>query len=167
MSIRMRSALVHKVALRSLRRAPPAGGWCSTQGKMLVHVTQDSTAVSAAISLVGMIIPNIFIVAIGSYMLFRQIGFAFLGPLLAAVVCALIPMLMGGPLSRSERNLLEATERRIATVKQLISEIRNIRFANMHHAMEHQAANGRRQEIMAATTLRRILSIVIVTGMLK
>lgn len=74
---------------------------------------------------------------------------------------------MGGLLSRSERYLLEATERHIATVKQLISKIRNIHFANIHHTIEHQATNGRRQEITTATTLRRILSIVIVASMLK
>ncbi|KAK8143998.1 hypothetical protein G3M48_006428 [Beauveria asiatica] len=164
MSIRMRSAIVHKVALRSLARTPPAGGWGAAKGKVLVHVTQDSAAVSAAIDMIGMIIPNLIIVAIGSWMLFREIQLAFLGPLLAAVVCTLIPVLLSKPLSRSERNLLEAAERRIATVKHLISELRDIRFGNMQHAMERQAANERRQEIMAATTFRRILCVVIVVA---
>ncbi|KGQ11533.1 Multidrug resistance-associated protein 1 [Beauveria bassiana D1-5] len=139
MSIRMRSVIVHKVALRSLARAPPAGGWSAAKGKVLVHVTQDSAAVSAAINIIGMLIPNFVIVAIGSWMLFRKIQLAFLGPLLAAAVCTLIPILLGKPLSRSERNLLEAAEQR-------------------------QAANERRLEIMAATTFRRILSIVIVVA---
>ncbi|KAM3521201.1 hypothetical protein NHJ13051_006391 [Beauveria bassiana] len=57
MSIRMRSVIVHKVALRSLARAPPAGGWSAAKGKVLVHVTQDSAAVSAAINIIGMMIP--------------------------------------------------------------------------------------------------------------
>ncbi|KAM0745506.1 hypothetical protein ACQRIT_000890 [Beauveria bassiana] len=141
MSIRMRSVIVHKVALRSLARAPPAGGWSAAKSKVLVHVTQDSAAVSAAINIIGMMIPNFIIVAIGSWMLFRKIQLAFLGPLLAAAVCTLIPILLGKPLSRSERNLLEAAEQR-------------------------QAANERRLEIMAATTFRRILSIVIVVAIL-
>ncbi|OAA52989.1 ABC transporter, transmembrane domain, type 1 [Cordyceps fumosorosea ARSEF 2679] len=164
MSIRMRSAIVHKVALRSLARAPPDGGWSAAKGKVLVLVTQDSAAVSAAINIIGMIIPNFIIVAIGSWMLFRKIQLAFLGPLLAAAVCTLIPILLGKPLSRSERNLLEAAECRIATVKHLISELRSIRFGNMQHSIERQAANERRLEIMAATTFRRILSIVIVVA---
>ncbi|KAM3465989.1 hypothetical protein MY5147_009160 [Beauveria neobassiana] len=164
MSIRMRSVIVHKVALRSLARAPPAGGWSAAKGKVLVHVTQDSAAVSAAINIIGMLIPNFVIVAIGSWMLFRKIQLAFLGPLLAAAVCTLIPILLGKPLSRSERNLLEAAERRISTVKHLISQLRNIRFGYMQHTIERQAANERRLEIMAATTFRRILSIVIVVA---
>ncbi|KAM3539614.1 hypothetical protein ARSEF1564_007485 [Beauveria bassiana] len=164
MSIRMRSVIVHKVALRSLARAPPAGGWSAAKGKVLVHVTQDSAAVSAAINIIGMMIPNFIIVAIGSWMLFRKIQLAFLGPLLAAAVCTLIPILLGKPLSRSERNLLEASERRISTVKHLISELRNIRFGYMQHTIERQAANERRLEIMAATKFRRILSIVIVVA---
>ncbi|KAM3488208.1 hypothetical protein MY3957_008499 [Beauveria namnaoensis] len=166
MSIRMRSVIVHKVALRSLARAPPAGGWSAAKSKVLVHVTQDSAAVSAAINIIGMMIPNFIIVAIGSWMLFRKIQLAFLGPLLAAAVCTLIPILLGKPLSRSERNLLEAAERRISTVKHLISELRNIRFGYMQHTIERQAANERRLEIMAATTFRRILSIVIVVAIL-
>ncbi|ATY61267.1 ABC multidrug [Cordyceps militaris] len=164
LSIRMRSFIVHKVALRSLARTPPAGGWIAAKGKVLVHVTQDSAAVSAAINMIGIIIPNFIIVAIGSWILFRKIQLAFLGPLLAAVVCTLIPILLGKPLSRSERNLLEAAERRIATVKHLISELRDIRFGNMQHTMERQAANERRQEIMAAKTFRRILCVVIVVA---
>ncbi|KAM3535756.1 hypothetical protein MY4038_001032 [Beauveria bassiana] len=156
--------IVHKVALRSLARAPPAGGWSAAKGKVLVHVTQDSAAVSAAINIIGMMIPNFIIVAIGSWMLFRKIQLAFLGPLLAAAVCTLIPILLGKPLSRSERNLLEASERRISTVKHLISELRNIRFGYMQHTIERQAANERRLEIMAAAKFRRILSIVIVVA---
>ncbi|EGX94126.1 ABC multidrug transporter, putative [Cordyceps militaris CM01] len=164
LSIRTRSFIVHKVALRSLARTPPAGGWSAAKGKVIVHVTQDSAAVSAAINMIGIIIPNFIIVAIGSWILFRKIQLAFLGPLLAAVVCTLIPILLGKPLSRSERNLLEAAERRIATVKHLISELRDIRFGNMQHTVERQAANERRQEIMAAKTFRRILCVVIVVA---
>ncbi|KAJ3498983.1 hypothetical protein NLG97_g702 [Lecanicillium saksenae] len=164
MSMRMRSFLIHKVSLRSFGSKPPVGGWNSAEGKILVHVTQDAAAVSGAIGMMGMIIPNIFVVSIGSYMLFKLINLAFLGPLFASVACTLVPMLMAGPVSRSERSLLEATERRIATVKHLISEIRNMRFSNMHHIMKIQAMNERKQEIGAATAFRRILTVVIVAA---
>lgn len=165
LSVRIRSFLVHKVALRSLEPSAPTGGWSSASGKLLVHVSQDAAAVSGAVSMIGMIVPNFFIVSIGSYMLFRLINLAFLGPLLAAIVSTLVPMLMGGPLSRSERKLLEAAERRIETVKHLISEIRNIRFGNLQCVTERQATKGRKLEIEAATAFRRILTIVVIVGM--
>lgn len=111
-----------------------------------------------------MIIPNILVIGIGSYMLFRLIDLAFLGPLLAAIACTLLPTLLAGPLSRSERRLLQATERRIASVKHLISEVRSLRFSNMQHTIESQATDNRRQEIEAAATFRRILTVVIVAG---
>ncbi|KAJ6779518.1 hypothetical protein PWT90_06369 [Aphanocladium album] len=162
MSMRMRSFLIHRVALRCIGSRGPRYGQSSAEGKVLVHVTQDAAAVSGAINMAGMIIPNIFVISIGSYMLFKLINLAFLGPLLASVACALVPVLMGGPVSRSERSLLEATERRITTVTHLISETRNMRFSNMHHIMKNQAMNERRREIEAATAFRRILTVVIV-----
>lgn len=109
----------------------------------------------------GMIIPNIFVVGVGSYVLFRYINLAFLGPLLAVVACLLAPMLLGGPLSRSQQRFLEAAECRIQIVKNLISEIRNIRFSNMQSIAACQATETRAREIDAATTFRSVLTWVI------
>ncbi|KAL6886015.1 ABC multidrug transporter [Trichoderma evansii] len=123
-------------ALRSLGGLPPTGGWNVVSDRVVVHVSQVSVAIAGAVQLLGMIIPNIF----------------------------LLPTLLTGPLSRSEHRLLQATEHRIASVKHLISEVRSLRFSNMQHTIESQATDNRRQEIEAAATFRRILTMVIVAA---
>ncbi|GFP57675.1 ABC multidrug transporter B [Trichoderma asperellum] len=143
LSFKTRSFLIHRIALRGLGGSPPAGGWKTAGNRVIVHVSQDSAAIAGAVQLLGMIIPNILVIGIGSYMLFRLIHLAFLGPLLAAIACTLLPTLLAGPLSRSEHRLLQATELRIA---------------------KSQATDNRRQEIEAAGTFRRILTVVIVAA---
>ncbi|KAL9477688.1 hypothetical protein ACSS6W_007529 [Trichoderma asperelloides] len=164
LSFKTRSFLIHRIALRGLGGSPPAGGWKTAGNRVIVHVSQDSAAIAGAVQLLGMIIPNILVIGIGSYMLFRLIHLAFLGPLLAAIACTLLPTLLAGPLSRSEHRLLQATELRIASIKHLISEVRSLRFGNIQHTIESQATDNRRQEIEAAGTFRRILTVVIVAA---
>ncbi|OAA41159.1 ABC transporter, transmembrane domain, type 1 [Beauveria brongniartii RCEF 3172] len=160
---RVRSFLIHNVALRSFGATPPEGAdWEAASGKVLVRLSQDSAAVSGAVIMSGMIVPNVLVVGVGSYVLFKYINLAFLGPLIAVVVCLLAPMLLGGPLSRSQRKLLEAAESRIQIVKNLLSEIRIIRFSNMQQTAAQQATQCRQREIDAATTFRGVLTFVVV-----
>lgn len=165
LSTRVRSFLSHNVALRSFDVSPPANAdWETAGSKVLVRLSEDSAAVSGAIIMSGMIAPNLVIVGVGSYFFFKYINLAFLGPLLAAVVCFLAPMLLSKPLSQSQKAFLEAAEVRIQVVKNLISEIRNIRFGNMQHIAAQQATQSRQREIDAATTFRRVLTFVSIAG---
>ncbi|KAM3506765.1 hypothetical protein MY10362_002164 [Beauveria mimosiformis] len=160
---RVRSFLIHNVALRSFGATPPEGAdWEAASGKVLVRLSQDSAALSGAVIMSGMIVPNVLVVGVGSYVLFKYINLAFLGPLIAVVVCLFAPMLLGGPLSRSQRKLLEAAESRIQIVKNLLSEIRIIRFSNMQQKAAQQATQCRQREIDAATTFRGVLTFVVV-----
>ncbi|KAM3466787.1 hypothetical protein NHJ6243_000528 [Beauveria neobassiana] len=160
---RVRSFLIHNVALRSFGATPPEGAdWEAASGKVLVRLSQDSAAVSGAVIMSGMIVPNVLVVGVGSYVLFKYINLAFLGPLIAVVVCLFAPMLLGGPLSRSQRKLLEAAESRIQIIKNLLSEIRIIRFSNMQQTAAQLATQSRQREIDAATTFRGVLTFVVV-----
>ncbi len=165
LSTRVRSFLIHNVAFRSFGVGPPENAdWETAGSKVLVRLSEDSAAISGAIVMSGMIAPNLVVVGVGSYVLFKSIDLAFLGPLLAAVVCFLAPMLLGKPLSQSQKAFLEAAEVRIQIVKNLISDIRNIRFGNMQHTAAQQATQSRQREIDAATTFRRVLTFVIIAG---
>ncbi|KAM3521744.1 hypothetical protein NHJ13051_006054 [Beauveria bassiana] len=163
LATRVRSFLIHNVALRSFGASPPEGAdWEAASGKVLVRLSQDSAAVSGAVIMSGMIVPNVLVVGVGSYVLFKYINLAFLGPLIAVVVCLFAPMLLGGPLSRSQRKLLEAAESRIQIIKNLLSEIRIIRFSNMQQTAAQLATQSRQREIDAATTFRGVLTFVVV-----
>ncbi|KAH8718239.1 ABC transporter atnG [Beauveria bassiana] len=163
LATRVRSFLIHNVALRSFGASPPEGAdWEAASGKVLVRLSQDSAAVSGAVIMSGMIVPNVLVVGVGSYVLFKYINLAFLGPLIAVVVCLFAPMILGGPLSRSQRKLLEAAESRIQIIKNLLSEIRIIRFGNMQQTAAQQATQSRQREIDAATTFRGVLTFVVV-----
>lgn len=138
----------------------PAVGWAAASSKSLVLLTQDTAAVVGALSLSGLVLPNIIVIAVGSYLLYTQIRLAFLGPLLAAAFCISVPMLLGRPLSNSQQKFLAAAEKRIQVVEQLISNIRNMRFGNMQKDAVVQANERREQEIRAATAFRYIIIVV-------
>ncbi|KAJ3493998.1 hypothetical protein NLG97_g4364 [Lecanicillium saksenae] len=146
LAFRLRSFLIHCVTLRSFGSTPPgSSSWKAVSSKVLVRVSQDSAIISGAVIMSGMIVPNIAVVGVGFYSLFKYINLAFLGPLLAAATCFAAPMSLGGPLSRSQRKSLEAAESRIQVA-----------------TAARQATQTRLGEVEAATIFRRVLAVVIV-----
>lgn len=141
-------------------------GWAAASSKTLVLITQDTAAVVGALPLSGLILPNVIVIAVGSYLLYTQIRLAFLGPLFAAAFCIAVPMLLGKPLSKSQGKFLVAAEKRIEMVEQLISNIRNMRFGNMQRDAVDQANKRREQEIRAATAFRYIIIVVTTVAVL-
>ncbi|KAM3468574.1 hypothetical protein MY5147_007798 [Beauveria neobassiana] len=131
---RVRSFLIHNVALRSFGATPPEGAdWEAASGKVLVRLSQVSAAVSGAVIMSGMIVPNVLVVGVGSYVLFKYINLASFD------CCGSMPLRADAP-------------RWTAVAKP----------ANMQQTAAQLATQSRQREIDAATTFRGVLTFVVV-----
>lgn len=106
------------------------------------------------------------VVAVGSYMLYRAIGLAFLGPLAIAIISAAGPFLLGGRLQKSQRMTLEATEQRLGFMKQLMSNIRGARIEGMQPFIADAIRASRKMEIERMANYRRVEIVVLLIGTL-
>lgn len=97
-------------------------------------------------------------------MLHRQIGLAFLGPLVLALLGTAVPASLGSAMADTQRSVLEATEKRVQATKHLVSDVRNIRIGGLQDLTADQVLESRKLEIDRATDYRRILVVVIVVG---
>lgn len=97
-------------------------------------------------------------------MLYAQIGLAFMAPLGLAIVGVLVPVLMGPMVARSQINMRTANEKRIQAMKQLVSDVRNIRIGGLQDLTAEQVIQCRENEIHCGVNFRRTLMVVVVVG---
>jgi hypothetical protein len=161
---RLRAFLNEKVLERSFSPSAPVGGWTDASSKAVVYVSTDIPTVAHGISISNSILSSLVVVGIGSFLLFRLINLAFLGPLLVALASTLVPVALGKTLARSQRLSLEATERRIESMKSLVSETRAVRMGGLQKIAADLVAKNRRVEIDAACAYRRVITVVAVAG---
>lgn len=149
------------------RSLAPLGGTDSVDAvssKALVHASADVTAVIQGPEVVFNVLSGFVIVVVGSFMLYAQIGLAFMAPLGLAILGVLLPAFMGPMLGRSEKNMRTANEKRIQAMKQIVSDVRNVRIGGLQDLTAEQVTQCREDEINCGVNFRRTLMVVVVVG---
>ncbi|KAI8155978.1 hypothetical protein K4K49_009089 [Colletotrichum sp. SAR 10_70] len=129
----------------------------SESAKVTVLANVDVTQAVFVLKVIPDVITSAIIVAVGAYLLYNAVALVFLGPLLLALVSVSVPIALGKKLTRSQRYALEATERRIRSVGQLIEKTRSIRMAGMQAMAEKEVLENRQIEIEAMSLYRKFL----------
>lgn len=163
---RMRSFLTHKVFQRALSPVASVGSSESLSSKAMVHASVDIPSVVNGPHVILECISNAFVVVVASYMLYKQIGIAFTGPLILAIIGTFVPMLLGPKVAQAETTALEAKEMRLQAMKQVTSDVRNVRMGGLQGLTEEQVAEFRVLEVARYTNVRRVLAVVVVVGMI-
>lgn len=101
---------------------------------------------------------------VGAYLLYQVAGLAFLGPLILSLFSIAVPVLLGPRLARCQRATLEATEKRLRSMTQIVSNIRSVRMAGVLSFAGEEALSARRLEIDAARLYRKIFILVACAG---
>lgn len=117
----------------------------------------DVTQAVFVLKVIPDVITSTIIVAVGAYLLYNAVALVFLGPLLLALVSVSVPIALGNKLTKSQRYALEATERRIRSVGQLIEKTRSIRMAGMQAIAEKEVLENRQIEIETMSLYRKFL----------
>ncbi|KAI8193906.1 ABC transporter atnG [Colletotrichum sp. SAR 10_65] len=158
-SFRIRAYLTYRIHLRSLEPATSRTTTSndSKSAKVTVLANVDVTQAVFVLKVIPDVITSAIIVAVGAYLLYNAVALVFLGPLLLALVSVSVPIALGKKLTKSQRYALEATERRIRSVGQLIEKTRSIRMAGMQAMAEKEVLANRQIEIEAMSLYRKFL----------
>ena len=119
-----------------------------------------------ALKLVKDAVRSIITVGVGAYMLDSAVGPVFVGPLLLALISIAVPALLGKKLVRSQRRALGATEKRLRSMTELVSNARGLRIGGVQHIAVNQVLENRQHEIIASSLYRKIFILVILAGKL-
>lgn len=130
----------------------------------MVHASVDVRTVLQGPSVIINCIGNNIIVAVASYMLYKQIGIAFMGPLILAILGTLVPILLGPYVAKAQHAALKATEMRLQAMKQVTADVRNVRMGGLQGLTEAQVTDFRKLEVEREAKMRRILVVVVVIG---
>ncbi|KAF4854459.1 ABC transporter gloK [Colletotrichum siamense] len=158
-SFRIRAYLTYRIHLRSLEPATlrTTTSNDSESAKVTVLANVDVTQAVFVLKVIPDVITSAIIVAVGAYLLYNAVALVFLGPLLLALMSVSVPIALGKKLTKSQRYALEATERRIRSVGQLIEKTRSIRMAGMQAMAEKEVLENRQIEIDAMSLYRKFL----------
>lgn len=157
LTYQLRSFLIHQIYLSLISPKKLRDESKGIAEDPTVLVSKDARQGTAAV-------PNIVIVAVGSYLLYSRIGLEFLAPFLVALIGILIPSLLSKPLAPSQKQSLEAAESRIKALDSLISEPRSVRLTNLQMPMSLCISQARHREIQAEKRFRLVLIVVFVVG---
>ena len=161
---KLRSFLTHKVFQRSLAPGAQTGTAESVSARATVLASVDIPTIIEGPDVLRDVVGNAIVVGVASHMLRQQIGLAFLGPLVLAILGTLVPLLLGPKMAFAQRTAREATEKRIQAMKQVLGDVRNVRMGGLQDLTAEQLATFRRVEIERETRFRRILAAVVVIG---
>ncbi|KAF3805652.1 ABC transporter FUM19 [Colletotrichum gloeosporioides] len=158
-SFRIRAYLTYRIHLRSLEPATSQATSSNDaeSAKVTVLANVDVTQAVFVLKVIPDVITSTIIVGVGAYLLYNAVALVFIGPLLLALVSVSVPIALGSKLTKSQRYALEATERRIRSVGQLIEKTRSIRIAGMQAMAEREVLENRQIEIEAMSLYRKFL----------
>ncbi|KAF9872765.1 hypothetical protein CkaCkLH20_09628 [Colletotrichum karsti] len=163
-SFRIRAYLTYRIHAKSVEpmaTQASARGSDSESAKVTVLASVDVTQAVFIPRVLAETTTSVIIVGVGAYLLYQAVDLVLIGPLLLALLSISIPISLGKRLTRSQRRALEATERRIRSVGQLVEKTRSIRMGGMESMAEKEVLENRVVEIKAMSLYRKLLIVVV------
>lgn len=152
---------LHSVSLGLATLHPPSD---TDSSRAAVLISVDTRNIQAGVEVIFECLTGFVVVGVGSYMLFRLIGLAFIGPLLLACACTAFPFLLGGKLQAAQRATLGATESRIERTDYLIRNARGVRLENMENTLAESILAARENEIRQTAMFRKLDVAILLVG---
>ncbi|PYI08532.1 P-loop containing nucleoside triphosphate hydrolase protein [Aspergillus sclerotiicarbonarius CBS 121057] len=100
-------------------------------------------------------------VALCLWLLYVQLGIAFVAPLLSTIVFTALTVSVSPIMIRRQRSWVEATERRLGVIIRTIASIKEIKMMGLGSKMEWTIQQLRREEVRMARRFRRMISLII------
>jgi ATP-binding cassette subfamily C (CFTR/MRP) protein 1 len=160
----VRGYLIYRIHARSVLPVDHRVVGGNESAKVTVLATVDVANAASAFKSIFEVPACAITVGVGAYLLFQVAGLAFLGPLFLALLSLAVPVLLGRKLARSQKRVLEATEKRLRAMSQLVSNTRSIRVGGVQGFAADEALSCRQLEIGAASLYRKVFIIVICSG---
>ncbi|KAI5922440.1 ABC multidrug transporter [Camillea tinctor] len=100
---------------------------------------------------------NVIEVAIASWLLYRQLGAAFVAPIVVVLLCTLgvsVLMKFTGP---GQRRWMEGVQRRVSLTSNVIANIKNLKMSGLASFMAESVQNLRIEELAAGASFQRLV----------
>lgn len=163
-AFKVRGRLILLIYERTLRLRVAAGG-PSEGTAALTLISIDSQRIVSGIRIFNNSWASTITVAVGSYLLYRQLGWPFVVPLVVSLASVIAISCITPLMETSQRTLLKATESRVSSFTTLLTNIRGYRMIDAEHAAKHTVECRRRAEIRRGSMFRRIMAYISTIGM--
>ncbi|OAP62533.1 hypothetical protein AYL99_01760 [Fonsecaea erecta] len=154
-ALTVRVSLVSLITARQLKLPADALQSESERKRGLTLVTVDAKNVGNSVRVIVMILGNLIMVGVGSYILYSQVRAAFFAPLVLALASVAASTVLGKLTTQSQRSWLEATQSRIRQVSEDITALRSIRQAGLEPIFLQETTRLRKLEIEKASAYRQ------------
>lgn len=161
---RVRGFLIYRIHVQSVQPVDYGLPGGNESAKVTVLANVDVPNFINALKSIIPLITSAITVGVGAYLLYQVAGLAFLGPLVLSLFSIAVPVLLGPQLARCQRAILEATERRLRSMTQIVTNIRSVRIGGVLLFAGEEALAARRLEIAAATLYRKTFIFVACAG---
>ncbi|OLN95500.1 Multidrug resistance-associated protein 1-like protein 4 [Colletotrichum chlorophyti] len=105
---------------------------------------------------------NALEVAVASWLLQRQLGIAFLAPIILVLVCVFSTITLGRIAGRWQRPWIESTQRRMGHTANAIANLKSLKMAGLAEAAEATIQAMRAKEIAAGNRFRMMQAAIVV-----
>ncbi|KAK0649750.1 hypothetical protein B0T16DRAFT_410658 [Cercophora newfieldiana] len=157
---RVRGFLIYRIHTQSIQPVDHGVPGGNESAKVTVLANVDVPNFISALKSVFPLVNSAITVGVGGYMLYQVAGLAFLGPLVLSLLSIAVPVLLGPRLARCQRATLEATEKRLRSMSQIVSNIRSVRIGGVLSFAGEEVLSTRQLEIAAAKLYRKIFTFV-------
>lgn len=162
----MRAHLIQEIFVSAVSAAlsitsPPSAAESSASA---VAVSVDTMNIQAAYEILIECMTSLIVIGVGSFMLYRLLWLAFIGPVLLASACTAVPFLLGSRLQNNQKKVLEAAERRIEATNYLLLNTRDARLEDMEQIELRSIQAAREAEIRRTAMYGRFDILVILIG---
>lgn len=151
--------LIYERTLRLRVAGGPSEGMAA-----LTLISVDSQKIAMGIRIFNDAWASIITVAIGSYLLYRQLGWPFVIPLVVSLASVIAISCIGPLIGKSQRTLLKATESRISSLTTLLTNLRDYRMIGVEHVAKETVESRRVAEIQRGSMFRGLLAYTTTIG---
>ncbi|VUC23409.1 unnamed protein product [Clonostachys rosea] len=146
--------------------------------RMTLDIDADTASDSAALTLMSTDIENIasgfevfdslwadpIEIAIAVYLLYNEIGLAFIAPIVTSLIFVLVPITLSESSASAQKEWLDAIEERVAAIASILYNMKGVKMMGLSDLALEKLQSLRITELHVAGRFRKMLALSIVIG---
>ncbi|KAF4965252.1 hypothetical protein FSARC_6931 [Fusarium sarcochroum] len=103
-------------------------------------------------------------IGIAIYILYSQIGLAFIAPIITSLIFICVPVALRGVSASAQKDWLESIERRVAIIASVLSNMKGVKMTGLSDLAGDRLQASRVHELQVASKFRAMLAVSLVIG---
>ncbi|RMZ79569.1 hypothetical protein DV737_g3391, partial [Chaetothyriales sp. CBS 132003] len=103
-------------------------------------------------------------IGIAIYILYSQIGLAFVAPIIASLIFICIPIALRGVSASAQKDWLKSIERRVAIIASILSNMKGVKMTGLSDLVGDRLQTFRVHELRVASKFQAMLAVSVLIG---